>query len=77
MRVRARTQELEFANRNLESFAYSVSHDLKVPLRGIEGCSRLLASEYRDSLPDEAREYVDLIGVASLRMDRMIEDILA
>ena len=76
-RVAARTQELEFANRNLESFAYSVSHDLKVPLRGIEGYSRLLAIDYRDSLPDEAREYVDLIGVASQRMDRMIEGVLA
>ena len=76
-RVRARTQELEYANRNLESFAYSVSHDLKAPLRGIEGYSRLLASEYRDSLPEEAREYIDLIALASQRMDRMIEDILA
>lgn len=76
-RVRTRTQELETANRNLESFAYSVSHDLKAPLRGIEGYSRLLSSEYRDVLPDEAREYVDLIRVASERMDRMIEDILA
>lgn len=76
-RVRIRTQELEFANRNLESFAYSVSHDLKAPLRGIEGYSRLLASEYRDVLPEEAREFVDLIGASSQRMDRMIEDILA
>ena len=76
-RVRIRTQELEFANRNLESFAYSVSHDLKAPLRGIEGYSRLLASEYRDNLPEEAREYIDLIGASSRRMDRMIEDILA
>ena len=76
-RVHMRTQELEFANRNLESFAYSVSHDLKAPLRGIEGYSRLLASEYRDSLPEEAREYIDLIGASSRRMDRMIEDILA
>ena len=76
-RVKMRTQELEFANRNLESFAYSVSHDLKAPLRGIEGYSRLLASEYRDNLPEEAREYIDLIGASSLRMDRMIEDILA
>ena len=76
-RVRTRTQELEYANRNLESFAYSVSHDLKAPLRGIAGYSRLLAGEYRDSLPDDAREYVDLIVVASQRMDQMIEDILA
>lgn len=76
-RVSARTLDLEFANRNLESFAYSVSHDLKVPLRGIEGYSRLLAGEYRDSLPEEARECVDLIGTASQRMDQMIEDILA
>ncbi|MDP1864471.1 MAG: ATP-binding protein [Thiobacillus sp.] len=76
-RVHMRTQELEFANRNLESFAYSVSHDLKAPLRGIEGYSRLLASEYRDSLPEEARDYIDLIGASSLRMDRMIEDVLA
>ena len=76
-RVRARTLALETANRNLESFAYSVSHDLKAPLRGIEGYSRLLAGDYRDALPDEAREYVDLIRQASERMDRMIEDILA
>ncbi len=76
-RVKTRTQELELANRNLESFAYSVSHDLKVPLRGIEGYSRLLVSDYRDNLPDEAREYVDLIATASQRMDQMIEGILA
>ncbi|HQS99727.1 MAG: hypothetical protein B7Y26_11000 [Hydrogenophilales bacterium 16-64-46] len=76
-RVRARTQALETANRNLESFAYSVSHDLKAPLRGIEGYGRLLAQDYRDALPEEAREYVDLIRQASERMDRMIEDILA
>jgi len=76
-RVRTRTQELEFANRNLESFAYSVSHDLKAPLRGIEGYSRLLASEFRNSLPQVAREYVDLIALASQRMDQMIGDILA
>ena len=76
-RVRARTQALEIANRNLESFAYSVSHDLKAPLRGIEGYSRLLAAEYGDALPEGAREYTHLIRRASERMDRMIEDILA
>ncbi len=76
-RVRTRTQELEQANRNLESFAYSVSHDLKAPLRGIEGYSQLLTREYRGNLPEDAREYIDLILLASQRMDRMIEDILA
>ncbi|MCA1978019.1 MAG: GAF domain-containing protein [Thiobacillus sp.] len=76
-RVHARTQALETANRNLESFAYSVSHDLKAPLRGIEGYSRLLAEEYRDALPGAAAELLDAICLASARMDRMIEDILA
>lgn len=76
-RVRLRTQELEYANRNLESFAYSVSHDLKAPLRGILGYSQLLGDEYQASLPAEAADWVRLIGQASLRMDRMIEDILA
>ena len=75
-RVKVRTEELEYANRNLESFAYSVSHDLKAPLRGIQGYSGLLASEYRDRLPEEAREYLDLIAAASRRMDAMIEGIL-
>lgn len=76
-RVRVRTQELEVANRNLESFAYSVSHDLKAPLRGILGYSQLLGEEYQAALPAEAAEWVGLIGQAGLRMDRMIEDILA
>ena len=77
VRVATRTQELELANRSLESFAYSVSHDLKAPLRGISGYSRLLTEDYAEQLPGEAREYVALILEASLRMDRMIEDILA
>lgn len=76
-RVAARTRELESANRNLESFAYSVSHDLKAPLRGISGYSRLLADDYAERLPGEARGHVESILDASLRMDRMIEDILA
>ncbi len=76
-RVMARTRELEHANRNLETFAYSVSHDLKAPLRGITGYSHLLVSEFRDALPGEAREYLDLIEASSRRMDRLIEDVLA
>ncbi|MBT9569221.1 MAG: GAF domain-containing protein [Thiobacillus sp.] len=76
-RVATRTRELETANRNLESFAYSVSHDLKAPLRGISGYSRLLADDYAERLPGEANAYVESILDASLRMDQMIEDILA
>lgn len=76
VRVAARTQELESANRNLESFAYSVSHDLKAPLRGISGYSRLLADDYAGRLPDEARAYIESIVDASRRMDQMIEGIL-
>lgn len=76
-RVAMRTRELEYANRNLEAFAYSVSHDLKAPLRGIAGYGRLLAEDYGAQLPDEARDYLASILDASRRMDRMIEDILA
>lgn len=75
--LRTRTRELEYANRNLASFAYSVSHDLKAPLRGIQGYSRLLLTEYRSSLPDAAGECVELMAAASQRMDQMIEAILA
>ncbi len=77
VRCKLRTQALEHANRNLASFAYSVSHDLKAPLRGIEGYSRLLLTEYRSSLPAEAGECVDSIVAASQRMGQMMEDILA
>ncbi len=76
-RVRARTRALQDANRSLEAFAYSVSHDLKAPLRGIEGYARLLACEHRTDLPPDAAECIDLIGDACMRMNRMIEDILA
>ncbi|MFP5418072.1 MAG: ATP-binding protein [Gammaproteobacteria bacterium] len=75
-RVAARTRELESANRNLESFAYSVSHDLKAPLRGISGYSRLLLEDFAERLPGEARVYIDSIVDASRRMDQMIEGIL-
>ncbi len=76
-RLKTCSRELEHANRNLASFAYSISHDLKAPLRGIQGYSRLLLTEYRSSLPDAAGECVELMATASHGMDQMIEDILA
>jgi PAS domain S-box-containing protein len=75
-RVAARTRELTQANGELESFAYSVSHDLRAPLRSIEGFSRLLRERYGDSLDEAGRGYLDRVRNASTRMDVLIEAIL-
>src|SRR5690606_21151991 len=83
-RVVERTQQLDFsvrrlsqANRELESFAYSVSHDLKSPLRSVEGFASLLLHEQSDALNDEARDYLQRIQRATLHMARLINDLLA
>jgi PAS domain S-box-containing protein len=75
-RVEQRTAELEFANQNLESFSYSVSHDLRAPLRAIKGFAQILESRYRDNLSAEGRHYLDNIVEASERMGALIEDLL-
>ena len=75
-RVTARTGELTAANNELEAFTYSVAHDLRAPLRGIDGFSALLVEHSRSKLgPDEAG-YVDRIRSASQRMGAMISDLL-
>ena len=76
-RVRERTAQLEAANQELESFAYSVSHDLKAPLRGIDGYSRLLLDEYAACLDDEGRAFVHNIRQGTQRMATLINDLLA
>ncbi len=76
-RVAERTAKLAEVNQHLEAFAYSVSHDLKAPLRGIDGYSRLLLEDYHDALPDEGRRFLDNIRSASERMNRLIDDLLA
>jgi PAS domain S-box-containing protein len=76
-RVVERTRKLEEVNRNLEAFAYSVSHDLKAPLRGIDGYSRLLLEDYRAQLPGEAPQFIDNIRGATERMHQLIDDLLA
>jgi PAS domain S-box-containing protein len=76
-RVVERTRKLEEVNRNLEAFAYSVSHDLKAPLRGIDGYSRLLLEDYRSQLPGEAPQFIDNIRGATERMHQLIDDLLA
>ncbi len=75
-RVKARTRDLEAANRELESFAYSVSHDLRQPLRAIDGFSQALLEEYNDRLDDDGREYLGRLRAGSQRMGVLIDNIL-
>jgi len=76
-RVAERTAQLQAAVKELESFAYSVSHDLKAPLRGIDGYSRLLLEDHADRLNDEGRSFLNSICKAAAQMDELIEDLLA
>ena len=75
-RVQERTAQLEEANKELESFAYSVSHDLRAPLRAIDGFSRILLEECKDKLDEESQGYLDRITAGARRMGRLIDDIL-
>ena len=75
-RVTARTRELTIVNQELESFAYSVSHDLRAPLRAIDGFSRLLGERYGDAIQDEGREYLARVRNATGRMGTLIESLL-
>ncbi len=75
-RVRARTAELEEANAELEAFSYSVSHDLRAPLRKIEGFSNLLLEDHALQLDPEVEEYLKRIGASSRQMGQIIDDML-
>lgn len=75
-RVTQRTSELEAANKELEAFTYSVSHDLRAPLRHIDGFSRLLLEEYSGNLPDEAQRYLTRVREGTLRMGHLVDDLL-
>lgn len=75
-RVAERTIQLELANRELEAFSYSVSHDLRSPLRGIDGWSQALAEDYEGSLDEQARGYIDRIRSETQRMSQLIEGML-
>lgn len=75
-RVRARTAELEATNKELEAFSYSVSHDLRAPLRAIDGFSNAILKQYLDSLDERGQDYLRRIRAAAQRMARLIDDIL-
>ncbi|NTV35965.1 MAG: PAS domain-containing protein, partial [Anaerolineaceae bacterium] len=75
-RVRDRTAQLEVANQELESFAYSVSHDLRAPLRAMDGFSAVLLSEQAERLDEQGKHYLGRIQEASRRMGQLINDLL-
>jgi PAS domain S-box-containing protein len=75
-RVEERTLELEAANKELEAFSYSVSHDLRAPLRAIDGFSQALLEDYKDKLDDEGQSYLGRVREGSQRMARLIDDML-
>jgi light-regulated signal transduction histidine kinase (bacteriophytochrome) len=76
-RVEERTAQLADANRELEAFAYSISHDLRAPLRAIDGFSRILLEEHSRGLGAEGRRLLDVVRTSTERMDLLISDILA
>jgi PAS domain S-box-containing protein len=76
-RVLERTEQLKEANRELETFAYTVSHDLKAPLRGIDGYSRLLEEDHVANLSDEGVTFVGNIRRGVAQLQQLIDDLLA
>ena len=72
-----RVKELEAVNKELDAFAYSISHDLRAPLRHIHGYTELLTSALGPDLGDEPRRYLEVISRATQQMSRLIEDLLA
>ncbi len=75
-RVNERTVQLTAANLELDSFAYSVSHDLRAPLRGVEGFSCALQEDYADRLDETGNDYINRIRKGCVRMGRLIDDLL-
>ncbi len=76
-KVEERTQQLQETNKELESFSYSISHDLRAPLWAMQGFAKSLLEEESDKLSAEGKEDAERIVAAAQRMERMIEDILA
>jgi signal transduction histidine kinase len=76
MRVEERTEQLSLVNKELEAFSYSVSHDLRTPLRAIAGFSHALEEDYADKLDSYGLDYLHRVRAATERMEHLIEDLL-
>jgi signal transduction histidine kinase len=76
-RIVERTSQLEAANKELEAFAYSVSHDLRAPLRAVDGFSRFVLEDYGSKLDSEGKRLLNLIRSNIQKMDQLITDLLA
>jgi signal transduction histidine kinase len=76
-RVAQRTAELQTSNQELEAFSYSVSHDLRAPLRSINGFSRILLEEHAPELVDDAQHYLQVVKKNAIHMGELIDDLLA
>lgn len=74
--LRAAKESAEAATQEIESFSYSVSHDLRAPLRSLSGFSKLLLTDYRDRLDETGRDYLSRIAAAAERMGMLIDDLL-
>ena len=74
--VKERTAELSTINKQMETFCYSMSHDLKAPLRGIQSFSQILVDDYGESFNAQAREYMDRIQESATKMNRLLNDLL-
>ena len=75
-RVLERTAQLEASNKELEAFAYSVSHDLRTPLRGIDGFSLALLEDYADKLDESGKDYLERVRAGALKMGQLIDALL-
>lgn len=76
-RVQERTAELQAANKELEAFSYSVSHDLRAPVRTMDGFSRIVAKRYADRLDEDGQKMLGMIQAGARQMGRLIDDLLA
>lgn len=75
-KVKERTIELEIANKDLESFTYSVSHDLRAPLRAINGFTQILEKKYHDKIDNEGRRMMGIVSDNAKKMGQLIDDLL-